>query len=185
MRARYMKTYAAEIDALPEPLRTMTEVWLAIASCPAFGWLPFDYDVELTRAVSVALGPRRSHEFHRQTLLRAFKSPLLKGLVDSVVRVFGLDVGTFLNWVSKGFDLMFQGAGRWKVVERSSVAATLRVTGLPRTAVEDVTWLESLGSALTALFVLAGVDGASTVRDVDIEKGAASFRLRWQDKEGG
>lgn len=185
VRGRYMQTFLQRVDQLPEVDRNRIRGALGEAACAAIEqahaltWLPFDYNLSLTRAVGQTLGPRRTDLFFREVMLDAFQSPLLKTLVDSVVRLLGTDTGVFLGWVSKAFELMFKNVGSWEVVERDSESASLQVTGLPPEALDDTIWLASVASSLSSLFELAKVQGATTMRTVDRERAQVIYRLRW------
>ncbi len=180
-----MKTFAEHVERLPELDRrhvsaeVPTAFFREIAESGTFAWLPFEYNLVLTRAVAAALGTRRTHEFFVSLMRASFETPLLKGLVEAVLRLKGNDPSVMLQWVSRGFELMFKDAGAWSVVERKVGAASMEVSGLPAAAVRDRVWLESVASALSALYLLAHVRGVTVIRDVDVERGRAEFRLRW------
>ncbi len=181
-----MKTFVEHVERLPESDRTRIAqavpdaFFQGISEAGAVAWLPFEHNLALTRAVADALGPRRTQEFFHALMLASFETPLLRGLVDAVLRLKGNDLGVILQWVSKGFELMFKHAGAWRVVERESGSASLEVVGLPVEAARDRIWLDSVSSSLSSLFSIAEVRGVTTVRDVDIERGKAVFRLRWE-----
>lgn len=185
IRARYMRTFAGAVDRLPEQEKRRVKdavaeaVWNDIGTAGAFAWLPVETNVILTRAVTEQLGPKRAHEFFYTLMLSTFKTPLLRTLVDAVVRTLGADPGSGLVWVSKGFDIMYKNSGSWHVTERTEGAATLEVRGLPAFCVNDRIWLQSVASSLCALFTVARLEGVTTIRDVDAAAERVAFRLRW------
>lgn len=184
-----MKTFVEHVERLPEADRRRIAqavpdaFFQEIAAAGTFAWLPFEHNLVLTRAVANALGPRRTHEFFLALMLASLQTPLLRGLVEAVLRLKGNDLAVILQWVSKGFELMFKDAGAWHVGERESGAASLEVVGLPAGAVRDRVWLDSVASSLSSLFDVADVRGVTTVRDVDLDHGKAAFRLRWEKRE--
>lgn len=186
MRGRYMKTFVDHVERLPAADRTRISelvpetLFQEIADSGMFGWLPFEQNLILTRAVAEALGPRRTHDFFVALMRATFETPLLKSLVDAVLRLQGRDPTVILQWVSKGFDLMFKDAGTWRVVECEEGSASMEVRGLPPTALHDRVWLESVSSSLTALFSLSDVRGVTTIRSVEPQAGRVVFRLRWE-----
>jgi len=181
-----MKGLVEQVKRLPASDRARIEgvipeaVFREIEETSTFAWLPFEVNLRVTRAVAESLGPRRAHEFFLDLMKASFEGPLLKSLVDAVLRLRGNDPTVMLQWVSKGFELMFKDAGTWSVVDRGEGAASLEVTGLPQEARSDRIWLESVSSSLTALFGLADVRGVTTIREIDEARSAVVFRLRWE-----
>jgi hypothetical protein len=181
-----MKTFVEQVDQLapvdlarvekllPEELRR------DVADSGNFAWLPLQHNLVLTRAVAESLGPKRTHEFFVELMLSTYRTPLLKSLVDAVLRLQGNDLGTMLQWVSKGFELMFKDVGHWRVVEREASTASLEVLGLPAIAFSDRIWLESVCSSVSSLFSLAEVTGLASLRDLDPERAGCVIRLRWE-----
>ena len=185
VRSRYMKTFVEQIALLAAADRARIEqavpeaVWAEIADVGQFAWLPLEHNLAVTRAIAETLGPRRTHEFFVELMLTTYRTPLLQSLVDAVLRLRGNDVGMMLQWVAKGFDLMFKDVGRFRVVERTDATASLEVTGLPEAAATDRLWLETVCSSLSSLFTLAKVPGLAALREVDAATGRVVFRLRW------
>jgi hypothetical protein len=181
-----MKTMVEHVERLPSPDRARIgelvpeTLWQDVADTGNFAWLAFDLNLGLTRAIAQALGAHRTHDFFVELMLATFKSPLLKSLVDAVLRLKGNDPTVMLPWVSKGFDLMFKDAGTWHVLEGEPGVGYLEVRGLPMAVHSDRIWLDSVASSLSALFTVASVRGVTTIRDVDAERGRATFRLRWE-----
>lgn len=187
VRARYMQTFAAQVDRLPASDRQAIRAavpagtWESIESAGLLGWLPLSVNLACTRAVAGHLDPAGTHQFFRSLLLDASNSPLLRGLVQSVLRVAVRDPGLYLPWISKGFELMFREAGRWTIVERGPGTAILEVRGLPQEALVDGVWPSSVASSLCALVDLVQLaEGSAAVRSVDPEEGTVSFRMRWK-----
>lgn len=180
-----MQLFAAHVGRLPEGDREQVtasvdpSVWNDIASASALTWLPFDANLVCTHAVAACLGPERTDEFFRTLLLSTFRTPLLQGLVDAVVRKLGRDPGASLFWVARGFDLMFEDCGAWRVVERAPNRAALQVVGLPFAVANDHLWIQSVASALRALGDIAHLDGTTTIREIDPKAGRVVFLITW------
>jgi hypothetical protein len=185
VRAHYMQTFAREIERLPprdrDAIRKTVpeETWASIESAGLLGWLPLSVNLSITRAVSSALGRERAHVFFRQLLLGAAHTPLLRGLVQSVLRVAVRDPGLYLPWISKGFELMFRDSGRWTVLERDLGSASIEVKGLPAACFADRLWVESVASSLCALLDLAQLTGDVALSEVDERTGRVVFRGTW------
>lgn len=186
VRARYMQTFAEHVDRLPASDRdairaTVPEgTWDTIDSAGLLGWLPLTTNLECTRAVANRLGTERTHRFFRTLLLDTSNTPLLRGLVQSVLRVAVRDPGLYLPWISKGFEVMFRDSGRWNFTERGPGGAVLEVRGLPPECFTDALWPESVASALCALLDLTELEGDVVVRSIEPEAALLTFRGRWK-----
>jgi hypothetical protein len=181
-----MKTFVEHIDLLAAVDRTRIDgivpdaMWKDVSDAGNFAWLPLDHNLVITRALADALGPKRTHEFFVELMLSTYRTPLLKSLVDAVLRLRGNNLTTMLQWVSKGFELMFKDAGHWRVIEREETSACLEVNGLPAAVTADRVWLDSVCSSMSSLFSLAQVTGLAAIRDLDQPHGRAVIRLRWE-----
>jgi hypothetical protein len=185
-----MQTFAAFIGELPAAERyaireaVPTDIWADIERTNPLGWLPAATNLMCTHAVAARLGTRGTHEFFANLMLSSFDTTLMRGLVTAVVRIAGRDLSQYLNWVSKGFGLLYRDCGDWAVIERGEGSASLEVRGLPPDFAKDRVWLESTASALGALFTLVGVQGAVVLRETDLAAGRAVYRLRWSRLSG-
>src|SRR5262245_34064570 len=113
VRARYMQTFARSVDRLPLEDRDVirasvpAEHWAAIESAGLLGWVPLQLNLDCTRAVAARLEAERTHGFFRELLLATTETPLLRGFVQAVLRVAVPDPGSYLPWLSRGFELVF------------------------------------------------------------------------------
>jgi hypothetical protein len=186
VRARYMQTFLDMIERLPsaEARAIRAEIgdatWSEVRKASALSWLPIRTNLVATHAVAAHLDGKRTHEFFLEFMLSSFQTPLLNGLIKGVLRIAGKSPARYVEWVSKGFNLLFKDCGTWSVVERDEGGfATIEVVGLPNACATDRIWLGTVSSALHALFVIAGCDGAVTFREADESIGRVAFRLRW------
>jgi hypothetical protein len=183
-----MQTFADHVDRLPAADRDAIRAavpegtWDAIDSAGLLGWLPFTTNLECTRAVANRLGTERAHQFFRSLLLDTSNTPLLRGLVQSVLRVAVRDPGLYLPWIAKGFELMFRDSGRWNFTERGPGTAVLEVRSLPPECFLDSIWPESVASSLCALLDLTQLEGKVVVRSIEPEAGVLTFRGRWKGR---
>jgi hypothetical protein len=183
-----MQLFAAHVDrlsaadcaairgAIPE------ETWEAIERAGLLGWLPIDVNLACTRAVAERLGPKKTDEFFRTLLLNTAQSPLLSGLIQSVLRIAVQDPGLYLPWISKGFELMFRDAGRWTVLERTPAFSLVEVRGLPEACLADAIWIQSVVSALSALLDVARLEGSVKLREVDASASRVVYSFELGDR---
>jgi hypothetical protein len=191
VRVRYMQVFAGSVGRLPEadrgPIRAAVSsaAWAAIDGGPLLGWLPLDVNLVCTRAVSERLGPERSHELFRKLLVDTARTPLLLGLVHGVLRVAVRDPGLYLPWISKGFTLMFQNAGKFSVLERRPGEALLELGRLPTECARDALWIRSAGSSLSGVFDIARLDGTVAIDQVNAAAARVIFRVCWSTRVPG
>jgi hypothetical protein len=164
----------AILGKIPESLRS------AVRAAGLLGWLPIDLNLACTRAVAECLGEQRTHDFFRSLLLDTSDTPLLRGLVQSVLRVAVRDPGLYLPWISKGFELMFRDSGRFTVTDRGIGTARIEATSLPQECLVDDVWPKSVASALCALQDLTGLEGMCVLERVDAETGTMIVRATWK-----
>jgi hypothetical protein len=179
-----MKTFLENVDRLPsvdaELVRLKEATWVReVERAGIISWLPLEANLALTRAVAHVLGPKKTHEFFEHLGFESFQTPLMRGLVRSVVAMVGHDPGRYMEWTQKGMSLIFRDAGIWRVVEREPAMATLEVRELPDACFEDDVWLDSVASSLHALFRLAKCDGSVNLRVRDRRRGHAVMKAVW------
>lgn len=185
VRGRYMRTFLEEVDRLPpddtRAIRETSAEWIPqIEAAGPITWIPVEANVDMTRAVASALGPRRTHDFFCDLSLKAYETPLMRGLIRSVVALVGHDPGRYLEWFQKGFGLVFRDVGTWDVSERSENHATLQGSRLPDALFSDDVWLDSVASSLHSLFRLAHCEGAVAARDKTRAGRTVTFRMMWE-----
>jgi hypothetical protein len=164
---------SAILEGIPEGVHD------AVRQAGILGWVPFDMNLACTRVVAKRLGEERTHLFFRRLLLDTSETPLLRGLVQSVLRVAVRDPGLYLPWISRGFELMFRDCGRFVVLDRESGVARMEARGLPPGSLVDDVWPKSVASACCALLDIVHLEGECVLETVDVEAGTATFRSTW------
>jgi hypothetical protein len=181
-----MQTFLQHVDRLPDAdrkgvLEKIPEhVPSAVRDAGLLGWLPIELNLICTRAVDERLGVERTHQFFRRLLLDTSDTPLLRGLVQSVLRVAVRDPGLYLPWISKGFELMFRDSGRFTIAERGVGTARIEMTGVPPECLVDDVWPRSVASALCALLDLTELEGACILEQINAEGGSMTVRITWK-----
>lgn len=183
VKSRHMKALLASVDRRPEApavrARLDEGVVRAIEDSRGVEWQPLEWNLGLTRAVRAELGAAATHTFFREMLLESFRGPLLGLLVDSAVRVFGIDPASWARWVPRGWALVFQDCGRWSV-DAQNRRVTFRCEDLPGDCVEDDVWVRSVASSLGALVDLARARGGVELLEMDRAARRATFLMEWE-----
>lgn len=185
VKSRHMKALLASIDGRPQgPAvrgRLEPSVLSAIEESRGVEWLPLQWNLDLTRAIAAELGPEGTHAFFRDQLLESFRGPLLGLLVDSAVRVFGIDPASWARWVPRGWGLVFRDCGLWTVeADRVGRRVVLRCADLPEACAGDAVWLRSVASSFSAMVDFARARGGVALGAVDRAARAATFVMTWE-----
>ena len=70
----------------------------AMRQASRIAWIPLLLDVELTNAIFAQVGAQRGRAFMRDNLRRSFDLPVLRGLLDTAMRLLGRDPERLLRW---------------------------------------------------------------------------------------
>lgn len=143
------------------------------------GWVPFEFDVECSRAIAVQLGAVRAHDFFSGQILGVVETNLLAGIVQSAMRLAGAEPRLYLPFLGKGFDILFHGCGRLTARHEAPSSATVDLRGLPAVALEDGYWVGSVASSLVGLARLIDFDGSVTVTHWSVREGSVTYACTW------
>jgi hypothetical protein len=181
-----MKSRLEAIRALPagDAERVLAgippELQQRVAGASSIEWLDMQIDLDVTRAIYLGLGQARFERFFRDAQAEAFSGPLLRVVLEAVLRVFRWDVAAFAGWVGKGWGLVFRNCGRWRTERVAPAEILLRLEALPPECARDDVWLRSVSCSLGAFFVMAGASGEVTLETIDAAAGTASYRATWR-----
>jgi len=183
VRARHMKSLLAALGEVAEVAAAELDPVqrAAIEEASGLEWLPFEANLTLTRAIYHRLGEAEAGAFFRRHTVAALGGPLLRGIVDAAVRLFGLDPGSWARWVPRGWEQVFRRVGTWSVATIPAGEARLALEDLPASALLDGCWPGSVASSLGALCDLARCQGGARLT-VDAAHRRLEFQLRWQPK---
>ncbi|NLY94096.1 MAG: hypothetical protein GXY23_08700 [Myxococcales bacterium] len=95
------------------------EIIKAIESAPPTSFLPLSLDGLLVRGIVRGLGEERAERFWRSFVVEHVRTPALKPLIDTAVRLFGVNPGTFFWALAKGLDQSYRDFGK-KDLERDT-----------------------------------------------------------------
>jgi hypothetical protein len=188
VRARHLLSMLEHVDALPEPARqairgALEPAALAqIETSASTDWLPFSLDLDLTHALARSLGSAGTHRFFHDHQRASFQGPLLKTIVDAATALFGLDPGSWVRWVPRGWSTVFRECGRWEIDRTAPGEVDLALVAPPAGCLEDDVWLRSLASSFSSMLAIAKASGEFVLDHVDGARGAACYRLRWRTR---
>jgi hypothetical protein len=188
VRAAFTHGTLASIDQLPGDTGAQIRALVRpgslarIEAASRLDWLPVEMDVELTEALAAVLGPERSAEFWRRTLLDVASTPLLRPIVEGGVRLFGHTPEDLLRWFPKLWDSIYRGCGTLKVEERRAGLARMVVEDLAPVLGGSRAYLDGLCASFEAIFVFIRVRGEVRLEALDAEAGRAEFGFYWSTR---
>jgi hypothetical protein len=183
VRARHLKQTLEAIAALPEHAeiraRIGDRVLRDIEGSHGFDWLPIEHDLAMVGAEREVLGTDRQAAFARAVVNASFRGPLLGRLVESAMRLTGMDPAGWIRWIPRGWSLIFSGCGAWSVGAKGADGTVVfRLAQLPEQLLDEV-WARSLAASLSAIVDLAVATGGVELRSLDAAAREATFVLRW------
>jgi hypothetical protein len=141
-----------------------------------FGWIPFAIQIRILDAMRRNLSPSEWHESQRALTLAYLDKPVLRGLLDTAVRVLGLSVRTCCRWSPRAFDALFKDAGALRYEPGASDdRCTLVLEGFPPALFASGTFNDSLAAAFEVIFLLTETEGTVVPNAVDLAGGSARY----------
>lgn len=182
VRASYMLLFRRALDRLSsveQPVvfpHVADETIHKVNRSRGMGWLPVEFNLELTRAVA-QLGPRRTERFYRELWGVALGNRLYQTLVRAVRRYGSNNPARYLRWVPKVYGLTFRGCGEFEFAEVESGNVLITGVGLPSKLVNDRAWVSSLSASMGAVWELSGYQGTNDLTSSSGE--SPCYRFVW------
>jgi hypothetical protein len=185
VRCRHMKLLLRVIDALDEPARGRIRAALPeddlrlIEETTSVAWLPVEIDLRATEVIWRALDPLARVAFFRRLGDHDFESSLLKSIVTSAIRIFGVEPGRLLHWMPRGWAQLFRDSTR--ITINTDVAKEARVTfdDLPPQLAESPAWRDSVAASMTAFYGATRREGTVRVESADPLARSMVLLFRW------
>jgi len=184
IRALTSHVALARIDTMAPVLRTriLAEAGDVSRARDAFqfGWIPFEVQIGILDAMRRNLSPGEWTASQRELMMGYLDKPVLRGLFDTAVRMFGLSVRSLAKWAPRAYDALFKHAGelRYEAGETEG-ELSLVLDGFPSQLFGSGSFAESLQAAFETIFVLTKTAGTVTMSDRSTARGHARYTLRW------
>jgi len=184
VRAVIVRAALKVFDGYPRPTRQRLESLLppdllAMRDDFNVAWAPIEFHTAIIDASHVCLDAPAFRKFHRDITLNYLDMPLLKGLLEACIRLFGLDPRSILRWAPRAWSILFRNCGSLQHDPASSREETLMLLDdFPRQPFSSGTFPLALAAAFEAAFTVTRTTGAIDVLSVDLAKGAARFAAR-------
>lgn len=177
------------LDAMPADVadrvraRLAPETLAALGAASRIAWVPIAYDVEVTDALYLEVGPERARAFLRDNLRKSFDLPVLRGLLDTALRLLGRDPERVLRWAPKVWSQLFRDVGSLRFEVSGPGEARLVLSDLANDVLRSIPWLDGTAGAVTAVFDVLRVDGEARLEGPDRAARRAVLVLRWKPPE--
>lgn len=186
VRARHMKLFVERVRDLDADRRDAVLARIgpvdldAIENASPLDWFPVEINVRATEAVWKALGPGAREGFFLRLGMEDFESPLLKGVVATALRLFGVEPGSLLKFAPRGWSQVFRDDATVTAASPGKGVATLTYAGLPAPLAESRIWIDSVAASMGAMFAVTKKRGTVTAEQIDVASGSMTLVFRWE-----
>lgn len=143
-------------------------------------WTHMDMHMALSDAVRDVVGPERNVALWRATMTAMWSRPLLKGFVDGVSKVFGLDPPALFKQVPRLYGHLTRELGSCTyAADPAGDAGSVTLRGFPEKRYRFICFIEGLQGCAESALVLTRFTGTVTVAARDDALGLARYDVRW------
>ena len=183
IRCRHIKLLLACVDEDParEELRAALspEDTRLIDEFAPVAWLPVVVNVRATEAVWRVLGKGKREEFFNRLGGHDFDSTLLKSVVATAIRLFGVEPLRLLEWVPRGWTQLFRDETQIAVKAIGPKHALLSFESLPSELAESRPWVDSVAASMTAFFKATRTQGVVLVDEASGKDRRMVLSFKW------
>lgn len=140
-------------------------------------WVPLREHVPFADAVMRALGP--DHDaFNRRLFVRQTQIPLLKGMAETMLKLFGVDMRSGLKWLPRGWDSVSRGCGTltWAPGE-GRIIGRMTLSDFPVEYMKSRSIIEQCRGTYEGAFDLFRRQGTVKIVDENLASGRAVFEF--------
>jgi hypothetical protein len=185
-KARFAQSVLAEIAALsPEIAHAVRarsgDAWQRIEKALPMEWIEeatYNAVIDATRA---ELGDEAFRALFRRMGRRLIKTPLFQALIEAVIRISGLSPHTLLKAVPRARDAAVAESGTLTYERAGDRCARLFLRDFPPSTFRSGATVLLLSGTWLGLVDIAGHEATAQLdlEDVNLERGRATFVLRW------
>jgi len=140
-------------------------------------WLPLSVLTTMMDVARQVVDAEMFRKLQKDVALVYLQRPLLRGLLETSIRLFGFDPSFILRWAPRAWDMVFRHCGRLEY-EAASGENWLRLRGFPREALASGSFVLALAAAFEAPFILTRTTGRVEIVSSDNATGEATFVMR-------
>jgi hypothetical protein len=152
----------------------------AVEKTRTVGWVPFEAQMHLNRALRQVLGTSAYQDLWRRAMFHAYEQTMLKPLIEGTLRLFGASPQGLSKVMPRVWGVVTRGAGALALEPPPGPnRAMTALTGFPHDPGFAELFVPGLAGTMASVFDVCDVKGEVVVHDIDPERGAARFELRW------
>jgi hypothetical protein len=183
VRCRHMKLFLECVDEDPAraDLRaalSAEDVRLVEESAPV-AWLPVAVNVRATETVWRVLGKGAREAFFQRLGGHDFDSTLLKSIVATAIRLFGVEPLRLLEWVPRGWPQIFRDESKIVVKAEGPRRALVTFESLPPELAQSRAWVESVAASMSAFFKPTRKQGTVQVAEASAKDRRMVLAFEW------
>lgn len=161
-------------------LEALTDERARLRELGITAWAPVELHLAVGEAIEAAVGTSHARRIHRQVLLRALHSVLLKPIASASVRLYGRSPAGMLRRAPKVHGLISRHCGDLEVTRLEEGAVDLALTDLPVVLRTRRSFLLSYEATCDAILENLDVDGTVTRHDDALAStGESRIEIRW------
>jgi hypothetical protein len=184
VRAVIVRAALKVFDTYPKPIRdrlvgSLPPDLVAMRDDINVAWAPLSYHIALIDSSYKYLDLAAFRKYHRDITLAYLDLPLLKGLLEACIRLFGLKPRFILRWAPRAWGVLFRNSGRLEYDPSSDEVETrLWLRDFPRKEISSGTFPLALAAAMEAAFSVTKTTGTVTVASTNLASGDADLHAR-------
>jgi hypothetical protein len=142
-------------------------------------WLSAEVDMDVTEAITRVLGPTRSADFWRRSLLDVMETPLLRPLVEGAIAIFGLAPGNLLKWAPRIWEAIYRNCGTMTVSPLGATTAHIAYESIAPALRRSPDFVEAVRASFETVFTLAHTRGEVVIETMDLAHARALYGVSW------
>lgn len=159
--------------------RVPDDVLAIVDRAPRLSWIDVEDDVYVPTAIWAVLGDDEATEMMREFLMGHFETALLRPLLHTTRKLFGLSPMNVLRALPSGWPLVYRDVARLEVRALDSGSAEIELSEVAETVLGSGGYIQSFRAILLGLIDLTGYQGAVELADLDLPGRRVCYRLRW------
>ncbi len=142
-------------------------------------WAPAELHLEVGETMDELLGTLYARDLHREVLLQAFESVLLRPIVAGALRLYGRSPASMMRMAPRIHELISRDAGTLTLGRLDEGAVDVLLDELPPILCERRSFLTSYGATCEAILAYLKTGGTVLRRDEALAEGRSLLEVRW------
>jgi hypothetical protein len=150
-----------------------------LLSCPTAGWIPIELDRNIPAAMLAEFGRAEMLAIYRASLSYHVRSPLLNGLLESMLRLLGISMASAGKLYVRGFKAAYRDMAEPSAELLGPRHLQIVLDDIAEAAIDHEGYLTSFEGIMLGLFEVANEPGGTLDFTVDRRARRIVADLRW------